>query len=70
MTSVPAAVLILGLFTSGLHAQLSLPAEFSGMLGQRGMMLDSGLLAGYELVPVIPTTWSTTSLCDQRAVGS
>jgi hypothetical protein len=24
------------------------------MLGQRGMMLDSGLLAGYELVPVIP----------------
>ena len=54
VTSVPAAVLILGLFTSGLHAQLSLPAEFNGMLGQRGMMLDSGLLAGYELVPVIP----------------
>ncbi len=54
LTSVPAAVLTLGLFTSGLHAQLSLPAEFSRTLGQRGMMLDSGPLAGYELVPVIP----------------
>ncbi len=54
VTSVPAAVLTLGLFTSGLHAQLSLPAEFSRTLGQRGMMLDSGPLAGYELVPVMP----------------
>ena len=54
VTSVPAAVLTLGLFTSGLHAQLSLPAEFSRTLGQRGMMLDSGPLAEYELVPVMP----------------
>ena len=70
VTSVSAAVLTLGLFTSGLHAQLSLPAEFSRTLGQRGMMLNSGLLAGYQLVPVIPNDDMEYHIALRSASGS
>ena len=44
--------------------------EFSRTLGQRGMMLNSGLLAGYQLVPVIPNDDMEYHIALRSASGS
>lgn len=52
-TSATAVLLALGLASSQLAAQLSLPADFSRTLSGRGVVLDSERLAGYRVVPVV-----------------